>query len=130
MDLPGSNASDIYSLGVMTYEMLSGGHLPYGDIPSNKNKIDFTKLSYIPCRDHNNDLPAWLDGMLKKSVSPDPASRYDELSEFLHDLRIPNSSLAFIDKRPLIERQPVKFWQYLSGVLAVVTMLLLISMFA
>ncbi|PCI80772.1 MAG: protein kinase [SAR86 cluster bacterium] len=124
-DQPGSNASDIYSLGVITYEMLSGGKLPYGEITSNKSKINFKKLRYIPCRDHNEDIPAWLDGALKKSVSPGPENRYHELSEFLYDLRNPNSSLNFIDQRPLIERHPVKFWQGVSAFLAIVIFTLL-----
>ena len=129
-DRAGSNASDIYSLGVITYEMLTVGHLPYGEIPSNKNQIDFSKLSYIPSRDFNDNIPDWLDGMLKKSVSPDPTNRYHELSEFLYDLRNPNSALIFKDRRPLIERHPVKFWQSLSGLFAVVIVVLLISLFA
>lgn len=129
-DQPGSNASDIYSLGVITYEMLSGGKLPYGQIPSNKSKINFRNLSYIPCHDFNENVPAWLDGALKKAVSADPLNRYHELSELIYDLRNPNKSLSFQDRRPLMEKHPVQFWQSVSGILALVVMLLLITLFA
>jgi hypothetical protein len=65
-------------------------------------------------------IPAWIDGVLRKAVHPNPAKRYGELSEFLYDLRHPNQ--AFIDKtRPaLLERNPVAFWRGVSLILAAV----------
>jgi len=128
-DNPGSNASDIFSLGVICYELLSGGNLPYGELPDSKSKIDYSKLGYIPCRDHNPSIPPWLDGMLRKSVHPDPSKRYHELSEFLYDLRNPNSKLATDDHRPLLERNPLRFWQGLSATLALLVLVLLLALF-
>lgn len=128
-DNPGSNASDIFSLGVICYELLSGGELPYGELPDSKSKIDYSKLNYIPCRDHSPAIPPWLDGMLRKSVHPDPSKRYHELSEFLYDLRNPNSKLATDDHRPLLERNPLRFWQGLSVTLALLVLALLLVLF-
>lgn len=126
---PGSTASDIFSLGVICYELLSSGQLPYGEIPSNKKKIEFAKMNYVPCRTHNESVPPWLDAMLKKAVHPDPLKRYHELSEFLFDLRNPNSKLTVDDHRPLLERDPLRFWQGLSAVLAAFVLVLLVLLF-
>jgi serine/threonine protein kinase len=129
-DKPGSTASDIFSLGVITYEMLTAGQLPFGEIPSNRKRIDFKKLQYKPSSDFNDSIPDWIDGALRKAVSADPMGRYHELSEFLYDLRNPNDSLIREDRRPLLERQPLRFWRGLSGLLSLIILVLLISIFA
>ena len=104
------------------------GQLPYGEIPANKKNMDFNRLSYIPCRNHNDDIPSWLDGTLRKSVHADPSKRYHELSEFLYDLRNPNNQLATEDYRPLLESNPLRFWQGLSAVLALAVLGLLVAL--
>ena len=128
-DQPGSNRSDIYSLGVMTYEMLTW-KLPYGEMPDNwKYKNLGGKLRYTPATDYNETIPDWIDAMLKKAVTPKPEKRYTELSEFLYDLRHPNQALLYKDYRPLLERHPVAFWRGLSVILGgmVIYLLYLIS---
>lgn len=116
-DQPGSNRSDIFSLGVMCYEMLSG-QLPFGDMPASwKNDNLKEKMNYIPVTDHNEEVPKWVNAAICKAVNPNPVNRYEELSEFLHDLRHPNPKLSTEDYRPLIEREPVLFWKGLSFIL-------------
>lgn len=108
-DQPGSNRSDIYSLGVITYEILSG-RLPYGEMPNKwKTKNLATVMHYTPLTDYNPSVPRWLSATLKKAVHPDPKQRYEELSEFLHNFRYPNPKLSTEDHRQLLERNPVKF---------------------
>jgi len=124
-DQPGTNRSDIYSLAVIVYEMLSG-KFPYGDMPSNWNTGNFKKkLIYRPLTDYNDAIPKWFNAALKKALNPDPNKRYEELSEFLYDLRYPNEKLSIEDTRPLIERNPVRFWQGLSVFLAMMIIFLL-----
>jgi hypothetical protein len=62
--------------------------------------------------------------VLRKAVHPNPARRYDELSEFLYDLRHPNR--AFLDKTrpPLLERNPLLFWKGVSLILAAIIVVL------
>ena len=127
-DQPGSNRSDIYSLGVITYEMLSR-NLPYGEMPNNwKTKNLVTKMHYTPLTDHNSSVPKWLSATLKKAVHPDPRQRYEELSEFMHDFRHPNPNLSTEDHRPLLERNPAKFWRGLSVILMGIIIYLLAAL--
>ncbi len=54
---------------------------------------------------------------LEHALKVDPLKRYSELSEFIHDLRQPNKVFLAKTKPPLIQRDPVMFWQGVSFVL-------------
>ena len=113
----GSPASDLYSLGVIAYQLLSG-RFPYGPTVARAKSLNAQRrLRYLSVRDEDSELPAWLDDTLKKAVHPDPAKRYQELSEFLYDLRHPNQQFLNKTRPPLIERKPVQFWQGVSALL-------------
>ncbi len=112
----GTPRSDVFSLGVIAYQMLSG-RLPYGaEVARARTRAAQRKLQYAPVLDDKREIPAWLDAVLRKAVDVDPYARYEEVSEFLHDLRHPNPALAG-RARPLIERHPVLFWKLLSAAL-------------
>ena len=58
-----------------------------------------------------------MDGALKRALLISSDLRYDSLSEFVHDLNVPNPVYIEADKRPLMEKDPLKFWKLLCGVL-------------
>ena len=121
---PGTPRSDIFSLGVIAYQMLSG-RLPYGaQVSRSRTTAAQRRLEYRPLRHDHRDIPEWVDGAIRKAVHPDPAKRYAELSEFVHDLHHPNSEFLRTRRPPLLERNPVAFWQGLSLILALVVLLL------
>ena len=121
----GSSRSDIFSLGVIAYQMLTG-RLPYGaQVSKARTKSQQRKLRYKSALDDNREIPAWIDGALKKAVHPDPYQRYDELSEFMFDLRHPNKDYLEASPAPLMERDPLLFWKGLSAVLFVIVLILL-----
>ncbi len=116
---PGSNHSDIFSLGTITYELLTG-KLPYGDaLDRTEGRRAVAKLKYQPSYHHNPMIPVWMDRAIKKAVHPEAKQRYDVLSEFIHDLSHPNPHFMDDASTPLLERNPVIFWQGLSIALAV-----------
>ncbi len=122
----GSPRADIFSLGAITYQMLMG-KLPYGaHMGRARTWTQQRKVAYVPARDSNRTLPEWIDGVLRKAVHPDPGKRYGELSEFTFDLRHPNPAFLNPVPLPLIERNPLLFWQVLTAVLVCIIMLLLI----
>ncbi len=121
----GSDRSDIFSLGALTYEMLTG-KLPYGSEPTVGSINSF---AYTPGNQHNAAIPIWMDGALERAVHPNLADRYEVLSEFIYDLSHPNPK--FLREKPLalLERDPVGFWRWAAiiGLLFNVILLYLLS---
>lgn len=121
----GSPQADIFSLGVIAYQMLTGA-LPYGArMAQARTRSQQRKIDYRSARAARPALPIWVDGALRKSVHPDPARRYQELSEFLFDLRHPGAEFARPEAVSLLERNPVRFWQVVALLLALGNILLL-----
>lgn len=123
----GSARSDMYSLGVITYQMLSG-KLPYGvEVAKAGTKAAQKKLCYQSVLDGNREIPVWIDETIKKAVHPDPTRRYEDIFEFICDLRRPNKRFIHKVRPPLIERNPILFWKGTSLALTLIIMMLLIS---
>ena len=121
----GTARSDLFSLGVIAYQMLTG-KLPYGlKVPNARTKSAQNKLNYTSALDDEREIPAWVDDAIKKAVHPNPYKRYEELSEFMYDLRHPNKDFLNKTRPPLIERNPVAFWQGVSFILAIIVVVLL-----
>ncbi|MBR1157720.1 bifunctional protein-serine/threonine kinase/phosphatase [Bradyrhizobium elkanii] len=121
----GTARSDLFSLGVVTYQMLTG-RLPYGaQIARARTRSDFNRLVYRPAAHRGRDVPTWVDGALERAVHANPLKRYDSFSEFLFDLRNPNAKYLTTSSTPLIERNPVLFWKSTTLLLALVVVLLL-----
>ena len=114
----GSPRSDLFSLGVIAYQMLTG-QLPYGaQIAKARTTSQLGKLRYIPARSVISEIPPWVDEALRRAVHPDPYKRYDSLSEFMFDLRHPNANYLNVSATPLIERNPTLFWKCTTVILA------------
>ena len=122
----GTVKSDLFSLGVITYEMLNSA-LPFGqDMPEKPNKMNLAKLHYVPSFHHNAMVPIWIDGALKKATAITPQFRYDDLSEFLYDLSTPNPKFLSAEEAiPLIQRNPLLFWKGLSAMLLFTNLVLM-----
>ncbi|ERJ18159.1 serine-threonine-protein kinase PpkA [Salinisphaera shabanensis E1L3A] len=113
----GTTRSDVYSLGVITYQMLTG-QLPYGpNVSRARSSADLNRLSYPSAITCNADVPAWVDGALRKALHPNPIQRYAEVAEFVYDLRHPRGELVADHRLPLIDRDPNRFWKGLSALL-------------
>ncbi|MCE1235657.1 MAG: bifunctional serine/threonine-protein phosphatase/kinase [Hyphomicrobiales bacterium] len=115
---PATNRSDIFSLGVIAHQMLTG-RLPYGVAAAKvRSAADRNRLRYVSARDADGRVPLFVDRALARAVHPDPTKRPEALSEFLHDLQRPSPRDVAAARRPLIERDPVAFWRTVSFLLA------------
>jgi serine/threonine protein phosphatase PrpC len=125
----GTARSDLFSLGVITYQMLSG-RLPYGaEVAKTRTPSAQRQLRYESVLHDEREIPLWIDGVLRKAVHVDPLKRYEALSEFVHDLRHPNSAFLTKTRPPLLERHPARFWKTVSFALAVALLVLLFVRF-
>ncbi|AKM08899.1 hypothetical protein AB433_01170 [Croceicoccus naphthovorans] len=122
-----SAQSDIYSLGVIAYHMLTGGELPYGPRLANATTpAAQKKLKYRPITETAPDVPAWMDAAIARACAIDPTHRYTELSEFTYDLAHPNRALV-TDTRTLMERGTANDWRTIAMLLAVALVLAILT---
>jgi len=122
----GTACSDLFSLGVITYQMLTG-KIPYGvQVARARSRAAQSRLAYVSALDAKREIPVWIDDVLKKALHPQPDKRYQELSEFTYDLRHPNKAFLERTRAPLLERNPLLFWQSTSAALAAMVALLIV----
>jgi serine/threonine protein phosphatase PrpC len=108
---------DQFSLAVVVFEMLTGTHPYRGKLAETASTVAYRRLEYIPASHYNPHVPLWMDAALEKALSISPELRYADMAEFVHDLRNPNPSFSPPGQQPLLARNPLRFWQTVSGVL-------------
>lgn len=106
---------DLYALATITYEIFTG-KLPYGDkIEECQTAFEYDRLRYISATEANPIIPMWFDRTLERGVSFDLEQRYDNIPEFINDLKKPNPTYLLDDPKVTKNKSQVLFWQLLSG---------------
>lgn len=83
---PVTAQSDLYSLGVVLFEMLTG-QLPYdGDTPAEVARQHLTSPT-PSARRYDPEIPCDLDAIVTKALAKNPLLRYKTDDDFLSDLR-------------------------------------------
>ncbi len=88
-------ATDVYSLGVLLYELLSG-HYPYGARQTSAAAMRaFLEHSPIPLRAQNRAIPTDLENIVMMALRKEPERRYATVDAFCRDIQ------AFLDGFPV-----------------------------
>ena len=107
-----SHQTDIYSLGVVMYQMLAG-KLPF--VAANKASLLYQILNIDPSppSTHRTDIPPELDRVVMRALAKDTRDRYQNWGEFSRDLtltyrhlELPPDSISDTEKFNTIKSLP------------------------
>jgi eukaryotic-like serine/threonine-protein kinase len=122
----GDKRTDIYALGTMLYELLTG-HLPFsGD---NYQVVMSQHLrGAIPRLDQERpDISPQLAAVVARALQRDPEVRYADVAAFLHDLDNLNTVDTSILESSTGEQTALPFWKSSTFRTVVVSILVLIA---
>ena len=112
----GDPLTDQFALGITLWRLFARCY-PYGEVEA-FSRPRFGKVD-LPSR-HSPRIPAWLDAILMRSVAVEPQDRFGDVIELLRALE-GGAAVARVQIRrpPLIERNPIGFWKFVSALLAI-----------
>jgi eukaryotic-like serine/threonine-protein kinase len=120
--------SDLYSIGIILYELLTG-RVPFDAESPVSVALKQVSEPPIPPRELDPTLPPALEGVVLRALEKDPARRFqsaDEFIEALHAARMSPNAVVVVEEAPPIEeileeedREGGRWWLWLLILLAV-----------
>lgn len=117
-----SAMNDLYAAGVTLFHLLTRKY-PYGEIEPFQHPKFGEPMA--PTR-YRPDIPGWLENILLKAVSKNPAHRFKTAEEFLIALeRGAHEPLSRPQATPLALRNPVLTWRIIAAISVVLNLVFL-----
>jgi len=88
LGIRGDSRSDLFAIGVMLYEMLTG-ELPFGDPKTAGGLRQRLWMDPVPPRRLRPDIPAWLQEVVLRLLEPQAEHRYPSAKHLVFDLENP-----------------------------------------
>lgn len=86
--------SDVYSVGILLFELLSGRRPYHGETPI-AMALQHTNAPTPRVRSVNPSVPSVLDEIVARAMAKNPLERYEHAGELLSDLRVLQDALRF-----------------------------------
>ena len=107
-----SHQTDIYSLGVVMYQMLTG-KLPFVAVNKASLLYQIINIEPLPPSTHRTDIPPELDNVVVRALAKDPRNRHQSWTDFSRDLtqtyrhlELPADSISDTEKFNAIKSLP------------------------
>jgi serine/threonine protein kinase len=86
-----SESTDVYAVGIMLYNMLTG-RLPYYE-ETYPALLKCIQHDYIPLRTIDPSLPIRLETIIQRAMHPKPHKRFQQIETLLHELEVVKRSI-------------------------------------
>ena len=120
----GDARTDVYAVGVMLYEMLTGSVPFQGDNALAVMSQRVTGRAPL-LRQARPDLPPWIEAVVYKALRRQPSDRYQSMAQLRHDLEHPDEVPipVYEPAEVRIVDGPVTLWRSVLLILAVFALL-------